>query len=289
MNQNRGILFTYFFSFIVFLSIGCGGSDSNNSNVNISGDYTNDVGMVFKYIPPGTFMMGSPYNEKFRFENETQHQVTLTSGFYIMVTEVTQKHWRDVTGSNPAHFSSCGDNCPVEMVSYNDIQSLIVELNNLGDGTYRLPTEAEWEYACRAGTTTAFANGDITEYSCQHPCTLDQNLNQMAWYCCNSNYTTHQVAQKSPNAWGLYDMHGNVLELCSDYYDVDYGLTDPTSAVTDPTGPSADSLFVVLNVARGGSYKHDPSTCRSAGFRYYFGVTNQLDYLGFRLVLSIEQ
>ncbi len=250
---------------------------------------TNGLGMTFSLIPAGTFMMGSPEDEPGRDSDETRHQVTLTQPFYLQTTEVTQGQWEAVMGSNPSSFSSCGDDCPVEKVSWNDVQDFITEMNKRGEGRYRLPTEAEWEYAARAGNTTAFANGGITETGCGH----DPNLNAMGWYCGNSDVTyggcydtsslggpscagTHPVAQKQANAWGLYDMSGNVYEWCHDWYDSDY----PTGSVTDPTGPGTGSNRVL----RGGSWLFSAGSCRTAsrdwvtpGFRFW-------DY-GFRLVL----
>jgi len=232
--------------------------------------FTNSLGMTFKLIPAGTFTMGSPTNELGRNYDETQHQVTLTQFYYMQTTEVTQGQWRAVTGSNPSYFSSCGDDCPVEQVSWDDVQSFISALNNLGQGTYRLPTEAEWEYAARAGSTTAFANGGITELYCGY----DPNLDAMGWYCYNASFTTHPVGLKQPNDWGLYDMHGNVWEWCQDLYG-DY----PSSAVTDPTGPSSGSDRVL----RGGGWYFYAGDCRSAN-RGSSDPSDRNGYDGFRLV-----
>ncbi|KPA17999.1 Sulphatase-modifying factor domain protein, partial [Candidatus Magnetomorum sp. HK-1] len=177
--------------------------------------FTNSIGMTFVRIPAGTFIMGSPEDELGRWSDEVLHQVTLTQDFYMQTTEVTQGQWKAIMGNNPSYFSNCGDNCPVEYVSWNDAQEFIQKLNQKEGDTYRLPTEAEWEYAARAGSTTALANGNLVEKDCN----LDVNLNAMGWYCGNSNSETHQVAQKQANAWGLYDMHGNVWEWCNDWYD----------------------------------------------------------------------
>ncbi|MDY6789925.1 MAG: SUMF1/EgtB/PvdO family nonheme iron enzyme [Thermodesulfobacteriota bacterium] len=235
---------------------------------------TNSLGMEFVYIKPGTFIMGSPSSEPRHQSNARQHKVTLTKGFYMQTTEVTQGQWKAVMGNYPSKFKNCGDDCPVEQVSWNDAQGFIRRLNQKeGSGKYRLPTEAEWEYAARAGSTTAFANGGISELKCGY----DANLDAMGWYCGNSNKTTHQVAQKQPNAWGLYDMHGNVWEWCQDRYGKNY----PSGSVTDPTGPSSgpDRVF------RGGSWHRDAGFCRSAN-----RGRNELGYrresLGFRLTLS---
>ena len=125
--------------------------------------FISSLGMTFNLIPAGRFIMGSPSDEPGHWDEEYRHQVTLTQSYYMQTTEVTQGQWKAVMGSNPSRFSDCGDDCPVERVSWNDVQDFISELNKRGEGSYRLPTEAEWEYAARAGTTTAFANGDITK------------------------------------------------------------------------------------------------------------------------------
>jgi len=273
----------------------CGNSIDNDCDGQVDegcvvGDtFTNTPGMTFKRIPAGTFIMGSPASELGRYDNETQHQVTLTQSFYMQTTEVTQSQWQSVMGSNPSYFKGCGANCPVEKVSWNDIQGFITVINSLGEGTYRLPTEAEWEYACRAGSTTAIANGPITVTACQY----DYNLNRIAWNCsagvsyagCYDVYNgsscsgTHPVAEKMANDWGLYDMHGNVSEWCSDWYD-DY----PTIEVVDPTGPSTGTK----RVDRGGSWYNGASECRSA-----LRVKQFPDYrsmqIGFRLVALPNQ
>ena len=198
-------------------------------------------------------MMGSPNNELGHDSDETQHRVTLTKGFYMQTTEVTQGQWKAVMGNNPSRFKNCGDDCPVERVSWVDVQEFIRKLNlRFGHGTtYSLPTEAEWEYAARAGSDTAFATGGISVLNCEY----DSNLDAMGWYCGNANGETQPVAQKQPNAWGLYDMHGNVEEWCQDWYG-DY----PSGAVTDPTGPSSGSR----RVFRSGCYYFKARYCRSA-------------------------
>ncbi|MDF1591102.1 MAG: SUMF1/EgtB/PvdO family nonheme iron enzyme [Desulfobacterales bacterium] len=202
----------------------------------------NSLGMEFVYIRPGSFTMGSPANESGRDDDEKQHQVTLTKGFYLQTTEVTQGQWQAVMGNNPSNFKNCGESCPVESVSWNDAQAFIQKLNQQdGSDVYRLPTEAEWEYAARAGSATAFANGDISKTGCEY----DANLDAMGWYCGNSKDTTHKVAQKKSNAWGLYDMHGNVWEWCQDWYG-DYS----SGSVTDHSGQSSGSSRVL----RGGSW-----------------------------------
>jgi len=157
--------------------------------------FTNSIGMKFVYMPPGTFTMGSPPGELGRDSDEIQHRVTLSEGFYMQTTEVTQGQWRSIMGTNSSYFENCGDSCPVDEVSWEDCQEFIRRLNQKEKSNkYRLPTEAEWEYACRAGNTTAFANGDITETGCGY----DPNLAAMGWYCGNSGKKTHPVAQKNP-------------------------------------------------------------------------------------------
>jgi len=233
--------------------------------------FTNSIGMKFVFIPPGTFMMGSPSDEPGRDSDEKQHQVTLTRGFYMQTTEVTQGQWRAIMGENPSSFKTCGDDCPVEQVSWNDCQNFIRRLKQKeGSNKYRLPTEAEWEYACRAGSTTAFANGGITELKCGH----DPNLDAIGWYCGNAGSKTHQAAQKKSNAWGLYDMHGNVWEWCQDWYG-DYA----SGSVTDPKGPSSGTVHVF----RGGSWINYARNVRSA-LRRRFNPAYRDNYLGFRAV-----
>ena len=226
-------------------------------------------------INAGTFMMGSPENEFGRFEDEKLHQVTLTKDYWLGKYPVTQEQWYAVMLNNPSEFS--GDKCPVENVSWNDARAFCEKLNRLyaeklpKGYKFDLPTEAQWEYACRAGTKTALNNGknltDDTEGNCD-------NLAEVAWY----NYCgggTHPVGQKLPNAWGAYDMHGNVWEWCLDLYG-DYS----NGAVTDPTGLQTGSNCVF----RGGSWLSDAKLCRSAR-RNSNSPGNRLHFLGFRLAL----
>jgi len=244
---------------------------------NITADFGNSLGMSFKLIPTGTFIMGSPENDIiYAADNEKpQHQVTISKGFYIQITEVTQGQWKAVMGSNPSYFTACGDNCPVEQVSWNDAQAFIVKMNQRGEGTYRLPTEAEWEYAARAGSTTAFPNGGITTYYYCIP--IDSNLDAMGWYCGNSGYTTHPVQGKQANTWGLYDMHGNVWEWVEDDWYGGYSgaPTDGSAWVASPR-----SSYRVL---RGGGLSHSSWGCRSAYRGSYSPGSRGYDG-GFRLV-----
>jgi formylglycine-generating enzyme required for sulfatase activity len=237
----------------------------------------NSIGMTFVYIKPGTFMMGSPSDEPGRKRdsevNEILHQVTMTHGFYMQTTEVSQRQWLALMGKNPSYFDYSGDDFPVEQVSWNDAQEFIRRLiQKEGISSYRLPTEAEWEYAARAGSESAFSGGGITKPDCAH----DPVLDALGWYCGNAGRKTHQVAQKNSNNWGLYDMHGNVWEWCQDWMG-DY----PSGSVTDPSGP----LSGKGRVHRGGSWRSDARHCRSANRD--FELPDSRDrYLGFRLAMT---
>ena len=232
--------------------------------------FTNSLGMEFVYIKPGTFMMGSPLDEPNRDDNEKQHKVTLTSGFYMQTTEVTQGQWKAVMDTRPwsgKKYVRDADNNPAVFVSWNDAQEFIEKLNSKeGGGKYRLPTEAEWEYACRAGSTTMFYFG--SSYS---------QLGDYVWYYKNARDAgdkyAHRVGVKKPNAWGLYDMHGNVYEWCQDLFD-DY----PSGSVTDPQGSSSGSH----RVYRGGCWNDYARYCRSA-YRLNLSPGYRYNYLGFRL------
>jgi len=233
------------------------------------------VGMTLAYIPPGEFMMGSFYDEPGRFGNEQLHKVKLTEGFYIQNTEVTQKQWEALMNYNPSVFKDCGPECPVESISWEDVQSFIKKLNEReGDRIFKLPTEAQWEYVARAGSETAFASGGIVEKGCG----FDPNLDDIGWYCGNSKKTTHQGGEKRANALGIYDMHGNVWEWCADWYG-DY----PKHPVTDPTGPEKGEF----RVFRGGSWISEGRYCRSA-CRLAYTPSYRVNYLGFR-VLAIRK
>ena len=232
--------------------------------------------MTFVYIKPGSFMMGSPEDEPQRDEDEQQHRVALTKGFYLQTTEVTQGQWKAVMESDPSEFKDCGDDCPVEYVSWNDVHEFIQKLNGMQDKhQYRLPTEAEWEYACRAGSTTPFSFGrcistDQANYDGDNP--LEG--------CAAGKFRGKKVpvGSFSPNAWGLYDMHGNVREWCQDRYD-DYS----SDSVSDPEGPYNRPY----RVSRGGSWCNYGRSCRSAA-RYYGEPDNGDGLLGFRLACGAE-
>ncbi len=203
--------------------------------------FENSVGMEFVLIPAGEFMMGSPEGEG-DYDERPQHKVIITRPFYMQTTPVTQAQWKKVIGrkflrrtKNPSYFK--GDDLPVERVSWKDAQRFLEKLNQKEQkGRYRLPTEAEWEYACRAGSATKYSFGND-----------EGRLGEYAWYDKNSGGKTHPVGQKKPNAWGLYDMHGNVWEWCSDWYDKDYYRNSPSR---NPKGPT-NGRYRVL---RGGSW-----------------------------------
>ncbi|MBW1709693.1 MAG: formylglycine-generating enzyme family protein [Deltaproteobacteria bacterium] len=219
--------------------------------------------------------MGSPFDELGRSEWEVQHEVILTKGFFIQVTEVTQRQWEAIMTKNPSRF--LGDDLPVEQVAWHDCQAFIKALNRSeGNDRYRLPTEAEWEYACRSGTATAVASGNLT--AAGNMC--DPNLDRVGWYRENSNGSTHPVAQKEPNAWGLYDMHGNVWEWCQDRYERWYEKFTSDS-VTDPLGGKLGRK----RIFRGGSWFAGSEYCRSAD-RLKAPPDFKSAGLGFRLVRS---
>ncbi len=256
-------------------------------------EMANSIGMKLVLIPKGTFQMGSPPSEEnsrdneIQRDNKRQHEVTLTRDYYLGAFEVTQVQYEKVMGKNPSYFQ--GDNVaerhpqtgqrikevdssnhPVEAVSWEDAVEFCLRLSELPEEksagrVYRLPTEAEWEYACRAGSTTAFSFGDEPD-----------SLDDYAWFSNNSDFKTHPVGEKKPNAWGLYDMHGNVLEWCSDRY-AEY----PKDTVSDPSGPREG----VIRVNRGGSWLNEAAFCRSSR-RGKFHPANRSGDFGFRVALS---
>jgi formylglycine-generating enzyme required for sulfatase activity len=221
-----------------------------------------NVTIAFCSIPAGSFTMGSPEDEESRHPDESQVEVTLIKPFWLAKTPVTQAQWDAVMGSKPNSFE--GPNLPMDHVSWEDARAYLAKLNEKGivpEGwKFALPTEAQWEYACRAGEAGPFSGG---------------SLDEVGWYLGNSGSQTHEVGQKKPNALGLHDMHGNVLEWCADWYN------DTLKGGTDPSGPlSGDS-----RVHRGGSCDLDTSDCRAA-CRFMNGPGYPYDcYLGFRPAL----
>ena len=228
--------------------------------------------------------MGSPQGELGRDDDEVQHRVTLTRDYFIGIFPCTQRQYELVKGGNPSNFK--GGGLPVENVSYDDLRgtdrgsrwpassdvdsgSFFGRLRERTGLAFDLPTEAEWEHACRAGTTSALNSGkDITSESASCP-----NLDAVAWYGKNSGDATHPVGQKQPNAWGLYDMHGNVWEWCLDWFG---GY--PTADATDPQGGSQGSGRVL----RGGCWDGSARLCRSA-YRSYSNPSYRSISFGFRV------
>jgi len=239
-------------------------------------EVVNTIGMKLVLIPAGTFTMGSPIEEEGANDNEEQHQVTISKDYYLGVTEVTQGQYEKVMGTNPSYFQkrvirkSDSSMYPVEQVSWEDAVEFCKKLSDLPEEEkagriYRLPTEAEWEYACRAGSKTAYSFGENSE-----------SLGDYAWFGDNSNDRTHPVGEKKANAWGLYDMHGNVWEWCSDWLG-DYW----SKPQKDPRGPS----YGASRVKRGGSWDAGPNLVRCAE-RYFNTPELRLNGTGFRLVLE---
>lgn len=228
------------------------------------------------YISSGAFLMGSPPSEKGRYKDEEQHKITLTKGFYIGITEITQGQWKQIMGDHSSRFEASHENHPVGLISWNECQEFIMKLNRKEKSLrYRLPTEAEWEYACRAGSGAAFTNGAISQVKCGH----DPNLDKVGWYCGNAKDETQSVAQKEPNAWGLYDMHGNAWEWCQDWYE------ERTSGSNiNPKGPASGTS----KVFRGGGWGLPARSCRSA-FRDHYAPDLKCKLLGFRLVREADK
>jgi len=223
------------------------------------------LNLNFVSISGGEFLMGSlPGDIDHYFREGYMHRVIVNS-FQMMTTQVTQAQWKAVMGIDPSFFK--GDDRPVERVTWNDCQEFIRELNKLDPGKgYRLPTEAEWEYACHAGTVTRYNTGNS-----------ESDLDRAGWYDGNSGNTTHPVAQKLPNAWGLYDMHGNVWEWCEDDYHERYdgAPTDGSAWINSPRGDA--------RVLRGGSWLSPYKACQSTR-RLWTIPDHCCDHYGFRVV-----
>lgn len=278
------------------VTLGLGKNDPHVARLTPAGDISWDrspgeiakgpIDMMFAWIPPGDFMMGQTEEEKKQLitiigeddykkkylDELPRHRVTFTKGFWMQTTEVTQDQWEAIMGNKPSSFDNCGGKCPVEGVSWNDAQEFIQKLNAKHGGKYRLPTEAEWEYAARAETTTPFYFGD---------CLSTDQANYDGAYplpaCAEEEYrqTTIPVGSLNhPNGWGVNDMHGNVIEWCAD------GKREYTSdTVIDPIGPSSSDVSRAL---RGGAWSFGAKNCRSA-FRESGLPNDRFNYAGFRL------
>ena len=219
------------------------------------------VVMLMKWCPPGSFLMGSPETDRWRSDDENQVQVTLSQGFWIGQTQVTQGQWQAVMGNNPSRFR--GEGRPVERVSWDDAQEFVAKINAsfvIPDGMQMtLPTEAQWEYAARAGETWPYLGW----------------LDEVAWYLGNSGDVTHPVGMKKPNTWGLHDVHGNVWEWCADWY------KSELKGGTDPQGATSGTRRVL----RGGGWGNDAVHCRVA-FRNGYYPSYTYGPFGFRVARS---
>ena len=232
--------------------------------------FSEEIDLEMIHIPPGEFYMGSPAGAKDRQGDEGPvRKVRISQGFYLGKYEVTQEQWEWIMKENPSVFQGYEDSHrrPVERVTWEDCRLFIKRLNALGKGVFRLPTEAEWEYACRAGSTGRFPWGEDPSYS---------GLSDHAWFYSRSEGTSQPVGRKEPNAWGLYDMHGNVWEWVSDWFGPYPGQTQ-----TDPTGPESGEKKVI----RGGSWFNEPEALRPANRNAHVPQSRQTN-TGLRLVLE---
>ncbi len=221
--------------------------------------FTNNPGMTFVYIPRGQFLMGGQGKAPGTISDEAPHKVKMSRGFFMQTTEVTQGQWEEVMGENPSFNNAGGKDCPVEQVSWDDAHEFLKKLNEIDTShIYRLPTEAEWEYAARGGRESVqYAGGDDPD--------------AVGWHRGNSDRESHPVGLKAPNGYGLYDMSGNVWELCQDWYGKNYYQI---SLLTDPRGPETGDQRVI----RGGAFLESPGCCRTA-FRYWI-----YHFFGYRTV-----
>jgi formylglycine-generating enzyme required for sulfatase activity len=282
-------------SLIIALIALAGCRDSSNSISRKSGvdELLDDA--IYTTIAPGDFVMGSPYQRGFSFRNissrvangpeaneRPQRCVTINKEFALGKFEVTQEQWQAVMKSNPSSFK--GSQLPVTNVSWNDTQDFLARLQTIDPKhNYRLPTEAEWEYACRAGVEGAFSTGEFSRpnekmiaSTSKDPEEAEMILGTLGWFDSNSFNHPHPVGQMKPNPWGLFDMHGNVREWCQDWYDSNYYKSNP---IDDPQGPQTGAM----KVNRGGSWQSPAELCRSAA-RAYDLPTERNSLIGFRIV-----
>ncbi len=284
--MNKRLYMTIIMSLILMVAIiGSGCADSQDADVDDEyvestevdsvpeepevddSTFTNSIGMQFVKISEGSFLMGAQEEELYSDKDERPvREVTIGDDFYIGIYEVTQEQWEKVMESEPSYFE--GADLPVEKVSWVDANKFIDKLNKMEDtDAYRLPTEAEWEYAAKAGTSTAFSFGDD-----------ESMLEAYGWYDDNSEDKTRPVGMKEANPWGLYDVHGNVAEWVADEYHSNYQKA--------PTDGSEWTGGVDRRVIRGGSWENAESNCRSSD-RDSIGDGSHKNYIGFRLVKEL--
>jgi formylglycine-generating enzyme required for sulfatase activity len=243
-------------------------------------ELTNSIGMKLVRIPAGTFQMGSPIEEYGAISNEEQYTVKISNAFYLGKFEVTQGQYAKVMGLNPSYFQkrvirkTDSSMYPVDSLYVDFAVEFCNRLSEMPEEkragrSYRLPTEAEWEYACRAGSTTAYSFGDDAS-----------SLDKFAWFKENSDGQTHPVGSKEPNAWGLYDMHGNVWEWCADRYG-EY----PRGMAIDPISPQSKKY----PISRGGNFDSLPIFCRSAYRGDNLTSSRTYEYCGFRVLLTVSE
>lgn len=252
-------------------------ADFINNQIRINNSIINSIGMEFVLIPAGEFNMGSPTREKRRKLWESPvHRVSIKKSFYLGKYPVTQEQWSKVMGNNPSYFR--GEKHPVENISWEEAQAFIRKLNaveNTGEknSVYRLPAEAEWEYAARAGTTGSYFFGDY-----------EPKITEYAWFLGNSILETHPVGLKKSNPWGLYDIYGNVGEWVQDEYHISYKGAPSDGRAWESSFPA---ISVPVRIRRGGGWNGSAGCCRSAE-RLFAAQDRKLNSLGFRVVKEVQ-
>ncbi|MCP3876370.1 MAG: formylglycine-generating enzyme family protein [Desulfobacteraceae bacterium] len=266
----------------VFFVLSCLFSTLFSNNVLALEDkITNRIGMEFILVQPGSFMMGSPVEEPFRETDEALHKVNITKAFYLQATEVTVKQWKTVMGKKIFSRKKGSDNSPVTQISFFDCQKYVKKLNKANIGNYRLPSEAEWEYACRAGTTTVYSWGNGIDCSkAMYSNNTKKSPDCISFYKSMNFKKDGPAPVKSfkPNPWGFYDMHGNVWEWCSD----EYRWYKNTSSHTN-----IDTIKRETRIRRGGSWYKYSKHLRSAN-RTFAHPGAKFQTTGFRLVLEAD-